>query len=224
MTPVALRLGTRDDAVALAALAMAVWPAERFHPAQIARAMAEPGHWTVVATDGPALVGFAACFTTRTAAGAICWEIDLLAVHPTYQGRGIGRRLVAAGTEAGGASGATAARALVVTDNVASQRAFAAAGFTSNAVSHTLYLTEHADARALAFAADWHHVPVVTFGYAGCWLEPPAATPPPVEAVSAPGDLVGILIPHDDSAITEAAASAGFMPSGNYHFWQRAMP
>lgn len=81
--------------------------------------------WLAIGEGG--IVGFAIAFPTVGLRGP-CWEIDLLAVHPDWTGRGLATRLVRAAL-ASGARLAPRARAAVATDNVASARAFARAGF-----------------------------------------------------------------------------------------------
>ncbi len=81
--------------------------------------------WLAVA-DGT-VIGFVAAFPVHSLQG-VRWEIDLLAVHPDWRGRGIASDLVRAAA-AGGVDVAERARAVVATDNVASARAFGHAGF-----------------------------------------------------------------------------------------------
>ena len=80
-----------------------------------------------LALAGEEVVGFTIAFVAHSLHGSR-WEIDLLAVHPRWQGRGLGRRLIRAAA-AHGATLARRARALVADDNGASARAFAAVGF-----------------------------------------------------------------------------------------------
>ena len=82
--------------------------------------------WVAVAADDR-IVGFCIAFPTRGLHGT-SWEIDLLAVHPEWTRQGVATRLIRAAS-AYGARQARQARAVVATDNPASARAFARAGF-----------------------------------------------------------------------------------------------
>lgn len=101
---------------------------------------------------GGIVVGFVIAFAT-SGAGALRWEIDLLAVHPDWRGRGLGGRLIETALAGGSALAAGAgssppkadrrpvptvgqqgapslgARAVVADDNPASIRAFVRSGF-----------------------------------------------------------------------------------------------
>jgi GNAT superfamily N-acetyltransferase len=81
--------------------------------------------WLAVADD--TIIGFVAAFPVHSLQG-VRWEIDLLAVHPDWRGRGIATDLVRAAA-VGGLEVAERARAVVATDNIASARAFGHAGF-----------------------------------------------------------------------------------------------
>lgn len=81
--------------------------------------------WLAVGEDR--VVGFVAAFGSNGLAGP-CWEIDLLAVHPDWTGRGVATRLIRAAA-ADGAKWAPRARATVATNNPGSARAFTRAGF-----------------------------------------------------------------------------------------------
>ncbi len=81
--------------------------------------------WLASGEDG--VVGFVVAFLTNGAQGRH-WEIDLLAVHPDWTGRGLATRLVDAAA-AYGANLAGNARAVVSTGNAGSARAFERTGF-----------------------------------------------------------------------------------------------
>ncbi len=51
-----------------------------------------PSDRWIIATDGDAVVGLAYCAPERMTSGT--WNLYLLAIHPDYQGRGYGTRLV----------------------------------------------------------------------------------------------------------------------------------
>ena len=91
-----------------------------------------------LATLGDDVIGFIIAFPTYRIEGS-WWEMDLLAVDPGWTGRGLGRRLIRAAAS-GGSVLADRARAVVATDNVASARAFAKAGFQSAPETHRLLI------------------------------------------------------------------------------------
>jgi GNAT superfamily N-acetyltransferase len=73
------------------------------------------------------VAGFVIAFLT-SGLGGPCWEIDLLAVEPTWTGRGVATWLIRKAAVQGMAV-ARRARAAIATDNAGSARAFARAGF-----------------------------------------------------------------------------------------------
>jgi ribosomal protein S18 acetylase RimI-like enzyme len=80
-----------------------------------------------LALAGSEVVGFIIAFATAGLSRP-CWELDLLAIHPHWQGRGLATALIRAAS-AGSPGGLLRARAVVATDNGASARAFTRAGF-----------------------------------------------------------------------------------------------
>lgn len=56
---------------------------------------------TFLAKGGNTLAGFVDAFITTSNSGDLRWEVDLIAVHPHYQRRGIGKRLLQASTDRG---------------------------------------------------------------------------------------------------------------------------
>jgi ribosomal protein S18 acetylase RimI-like enzyme len=80
----------------------------------------------LVAVDGDEIVG-------TVVAGWDGWRCHLyrLAVAPTYRGRGIGRRLIAAAEERLSALGGTRADAMVLDDNSGAHAVWAANGYTA---------------------------------------------------------------------------------------------
>lgn len=120
--------GSLRDALGLIEVDAETFDECPYTPSELVDRLASPEHWTALAVDGPQVVGFVSCFETQSLAGHR-WEVDELAVRPTYQGRGLGTRLVAAAIERGGELGLPQARAVVAEANAASQRAFEKAAF-----------------------------------------------------------------------------------------------
>ena len=95
--------------------------------------------WLAVA-EGK-VTGFVTAFPTYTLHGRR-WEVDLVAVQPTFQGQGTATELIKATVEGAGGHSLDTVRALAATDNLASQRAFTKAGFTPDRTVCYLLLYE----------------------------------------------------------------------------------
>jgi ribosomal protein S18 acetylase RimI-like enzyme len=87
------------------------------------------------------VTGFVTVFPTHTLYGRN-WEVDLVAVQPAFQKQGIATGLIKAAVEGTGGRSLDMARAVVATDNLASQRAFTKAGFTPDETLCDLLLYE----------------------------------------------------------------------------------
>ena len=86
------------------------------------------------------IAGFVIAFPVSSLQG-VWWEIDLLAVHPSWQGQGLGRQLIRVSAAAGvGIAGQ--ARAVVAADNARSMRAFTHAGFQASPSAGWLLLRQ----------------------------------------------------------------------------------
>ncbi len=217
---VRIRPATSDDAVAIAAVASDVWPDEPLDSLVIQDLIAATERRTTVAMLDDVVVGFVDGFLTKTERGESRWEVDLLAVSPAAQGHGIGRMLVRACVDAAMAAGATTARGLVRIGNVASERVFAACGFT--AIEPVLQLSVAGTLMRPAHAGSLHVVPVKTFRYEGVWLE--AVTPAALRALQpASAGVTGALISVDDRDALAAANDAGLQRDGEFRFWQRLL-
>lgn len=93
-----------------------------------------------VALEGDQVVGFVSSFLTVDIENRRRWEVDLLAVRPDQQGKGLGTSLIQSIWRDAKAHRTDVARALVRTDNIASQKAFERAGYTSGGRKHHLYV------------------------------------------------------------------------------------
>ncbi len=209
------------DAVSIVDVARGVWPEDLLDVRAIGSLIGEIARSTVVAELDGRIVGFVDGFTTKSRAGSVRWEVDLLAVSPHAQGHGIGRALVRSSIEAGVRAAASSARGLIRIDNIASERVFAACGFAPESGIGELWVAER-----LVPTTDtdgMHVVPVRTFRYEGLWLE----------AVNAAGLLglrssdqvkvVGALISIDDREAIAVAGDAGLQPGGEFRFWCREL-
>jgi L-amino acid N-acyltransferase YncA len=151
------------------ALWVATEEADRRHPAD------DPQPGTVI--------GFGSAFLTLGARGHRRWEVDLVAVRQDNQGQGLGTQLIGQVCEAGESHGVSLARALIRVENVASQRAFENAGFTTDGQVHKLLLwgpgrgddvprKRHEGKRGGSiYASDVALLPIDTLTYRGLWIE-----------------------------------------------------
>ncbi|GAB4573271.1 MAG: hypothetical protein Kow0077_15110 [Anaerolineae bacterium] len=225
--PHLIRRAVPQDARAIAAIKQATWPEE--NPGapldRIAAIIREPDHVVQVAEINGALAGFIDSFVTLSAEGVRRWEIDLLAVHPGYRRRGLGRALVAASFAAGRNFHPALARALIRLDNVASQRAFAANAFTPLPERYRLMIGTPEASENTAPPPDAHLIPVQTLNYAGLWIE---GQPTTTDCLSARAicarhgwPVAGAVIRTHQQAAIRAAKEAGFTAVEDFQWWVR---
>jgi len=125
----------------------------------------------VAAEDG-AVAGFVSAFLTIAGDGRLRWEVDLIAVRPASQGRGLGTRLIRRICEASQARAITLTRALIRVENVPSQRAFQSAGFITDGRRHKLLLwPPETGGDTYAYTGPVALLSVDTLTYRGLWLE-----------------------------------------------------
>ncbi len=223
-----IRRATPADAPAIAALQALCWSEQPADPARVAGVLAEPDHATTVIVQDGRLAGFVDSFITLGADGARRWEVDLLAVHPECRGQGLGRVLIGANFGAGRRFAPHLARALIRLDNIASQRAFARAGFAPEPATCRLMIAADGPAHAISPPEDAHLIPVQTLTYQGVWVEGALRA----EAFAAAQgvrarhgwDAAGSVIPLAQPAALEAASAAGYAPAGDYAWWTRPYP
>jgi GNAT superfamily N-acetyltransferase len=211
----------------MAAVKEVVWPREAADMARITAVIQRTDHTTLVATLGAQIVGFIDAFSTRSAAGELRWEVDLLAVHTASQGRGIGRALVAAVTQVGCESGADSARALVQIRNTASQRVFAGCGYVCDETVRELFVAAHPIPVQPGAAGGENLIPVWTFNYTGLWLEGRLTAGHLQNALgilaAMPEEylLAGAVIPAGDAGAANAALSLGYERVAAFHWWRK---
>ena len=135
--------GSIRDAEGLVAVEHATFNESPYTAEQVARMLSSGPQRAWLATAGPQVIGFVIAFPTVSLKGRR-WEIDLLAVLPEWQGRGLATRLIRTAATSGMATrltGAAAeARAVVATDNAPSTRAFTRAGFRAQPDTCTLLI------------------------------------------------------------------------------------
>jgi ribosomal protein S18 acetylase RimI-like enzyme len=130
--------GSLADAKGLLAVEKATFDESPYSATQVQTMLSGGSQRAWLALAGSKVIGFAIAFATAGLSGP-CWELDLLAVHPQWRGRRLATRLIRAAA-AGSPEGIGRMRAVVATDNGASARAFAQAGFQPAAETCTLLI------------------------------------------------------------------------------------
>lgn len=120
--------GSLDDARGILTIDRATFNDCPYSAEQIVHLLTAGEQQAWVAEMGGSVAGFVTAFPTRTLQ-ADGWEVDLLAVHPQHQRRGIGRALIGQAVNGAAGSGAMRVRAVAAVNNRASRRAFEAVGF-----------------------------------------------------------------------------------------------
>jgi len=110
-------------------------------PEEVSSLLREPSQHALVALIGDHIVGFLTAFETDTLAGRNL-EVDLLAVRPDEQRRGIATQLLGAAVRLAAMREVKRARGLVATSNLASQKAFLKAGYRASAVVRDLMVCD----------------------------------------------------------------------------------
>ncbi|MBL7062706.1 MAG: GNAT family N-acetyltransferase [Anaerolineae bacterium] len=125
-----------------------------------------------VAADKDDIAGFVSAFLTVCKDGDRRWEVDLVAVRRASQGQHLGQRLVAKACQDARMHNVSVARAIVRVDNIASQRTFENAGFTTDWAIHKLLLwTPKSSDNPIDVANSVALLPMDTLTYRGLWIE-----------------------------------------------------
>eukprot|EP01102_Stenamoeba_stenopodia_P005524 TRINITY_DN1628_c0_g1_i2.p1 TRINITY_DN1628_c0_g1~~TRINITY_DN1628_c0_g1_i2.p1 ORF type:complete len:282 (-),score=42.98 TRINITY_DN1628_c0_g1_i2:222-1067(-) len=247
-----VRRATSEDAEAIREVCHSVWKdtsSDRWLLERIQRVLllqSDNKRITLVCVlDTRVVVGFVDGFSTRGKdAVEERWELDLLAVDPSYQRRGIASRLVSSFVEQSNrlASNpqADTVRALVAIDNIASQRTFQKCGFSTDGQPQQLMIHNRSQSQSTQQKHtsttnnhSYHLIEVDTINYCGVWIE--GATT--IEEFEAPlsllsqqqedeinlvtPELIGAVIANNEA--TKSAASAGYEAVGTYQWWKRSL-
>jgi len=183
----------------------------------------------VAAEDGE-IAGFVSAFVTVAGDGCRRWEVDLIAVRRTSQGRGLGTRLIRRICEAGHARAISLTRALIQAENGPSQRAFQNAGFTAVGRPGRLLLWPPGPrSDTHAYSGPVALLPVDTLTYRGLWLEglTSVSTEEQRRAVRAARSIVsdenrtnaGAVIPVDESHLLAPDLGNQAHVHGEYHWF-----
>jgi GNAT superfamily N-acetyltransferase len=125
-----------------------------------------------VAKEHDRVLGFVSAFLTMDRAASRRWEVDLLAVQPTSQGRGLGQGLIQRVCQDAEGCAAVVARAAVRVGNLPSQRVFEKIGFSTDGQVHQLLLwSPQAGQDPVLLPAGASLLPVDTLTYRGLWIE-----------------------------------------------------
>jgi ribosomal protein S18 acetylase RimI-like enzyme len=133
--------GSRRDAEGLLAVDRGTFAESPYNADQVIHLLTRGEQRAWLALVEGEVTGFVTVFPTHTLYGRN-WEVDLVAVQPASQGQGIATELIKAAVEGARGRGLDMARAVVATDNPASQRAFTKAGFTPDETICDLLLYE----------------------------------------------------------------------------------
>ncbi|MDQ7027073.1 MAG: GNAT family N-acetyltransferase [Anaerolineae bacterium] len=188
----------------------------------IQQVIAEDDHASFVAVDNGQMVGFVDGFLTMAQDKTRRWELDLLAVHPDFQGRGAGKQLIQAFSDGANDYGATLVRALVAIDNKPMQTAMTKAGYQQQPNIYELHISSAAGKRAKP-PENAHLIPVNTFTYRGIWLEGEIS----LEAIYAANairekydwDVVGTVVSKTNHSALGTICAAEFDFIKCFHWW-----
>ena len=164
-----IRLAQPDDAEAIHRILQETWGESLLFDV-FADHISSPEHQVFVAVEDGEVVGFLSAFLVSSPTPR--WEIDLIIVRSTIQGRGIGTSLIEEALTYGSNLGVRWAKASIRIDNYASQRAFFKAGFTTDAQVRSLFIWDPLACKSTTNVPETVHlIPVDTLMYRGLWIE-----------------------------------------------------
>jgi ribosomal protein S18 acetylase RimI-like enzyme len=192
--------------------------------------------WVATEGDGTSgeVAGFVSAFLTIGQDGARRWEVDLLAVRRASRGQRLGQKLVEATWADARKHQVKMARAAVRVDNLASQRSFERAGYTTDLRVHKLllWLPQPAEGQ-IVYPHQVTLLPVNTLTYRGLWIEgltvAGVSEDEQRRAVTTARTLIaqqgrlntGALIPAEDEGRLADDVRAMATGQGEYHWWQK---
>lgn len=166
-----IRPATPDDVPGLAAIIQEVWQME-IDPAYCRQLLASKNHFVEVVAMGEDIVAFVASFITTAPGNIKRWEVDLIAVTTSQQNSKLGQKLLTVNWEVAQQHQVNFARGLIGVNNIASQKAFIAAGYSTTGEIYNMYLWSPRPDEAILPARGVVNVqPVETLTYRGLWLE-----------------------------------------------------
>jgi GNAT superfamily N-acetyltransferase len=226
-----MSLAATEHLDGIAAVLDEVW-GEKFLYSVAQRYIEDPRRALWVGTDVDGAVGgFVSAFAAETVSGCN-WTVDILAVRPSFQGRGFGRALAQAALSSAAELGLVQSRALVRVENAASQRCFAAAGYDGDPVVREMLLWQPGK-MAVEGESDLHLLPVDALTYRGLWLDGLEGVGHAVQrrAIAAAlalctrenRDNISALVPVDRLAVLASDLRVAAQMHGAYQWWQRAV-
>ncbi len=219
---VQIRLAKPEDAPAIERVASETGVASIDPGSPRARRVLAEGQ-TLVATKDAAVMGFVGCLFTAYPTGGRRFELDLLAVAPEAQRRGVGTRLVAASKSFAADAGARQVRALVRCENAAMQRLCRRHGFARSSDVFELHIV---DPQPVAHQSRLHEarvIPVETLSYSGLWLEGKLSREAIADAHQLASQIevtvIGAVIPNNALETRKLLQASSFRKVGAYHWW-----
>jgi ribosomal protein S18 acetylase RimI-like enzyme len=222
-----IRQVNENDIEGIIRVKHAVWPDTDVNRDLMRRIVKDDGHRTLVAEADGVIAGFVDGFQTVSSDGIRRWELDLIAVHPDFQKRGIAAELMWMNTQSGRERDASLARGLVEIENVGSQRTFIKCGYQSDGQICSLLVREKGtqfSAKAKADQLPPCIITVSTLNYTGLWIEDDWNTDD-FRVVNKHLDegryeLAGCVIPNTNFEAINNAKQAGFKLIGQYQWWK----
>ncbi len=164
-----IRLAHPDDAQAIHLILQETWGESLLFDVFMDH-ISSPDHQVFVAVDGGEVAGFLSAFLVCVATSQ--WEIDLIIVRSTSQGKGIGTALIQEALAYGSKLGVSWAKASIRVDNYASQGAFSKVGFTTDSQVRSLFLWGPSVCESTPDVPETVRLtPVNTLTYRGLWIE-----------------------------------------------------
>ena len=164
-----IQLARPDDAEAIHRILQETWGDSLLFDVFVDH-ISSPEHQVFVAVEAGEVGGFLSAFLIPSPVPR--WEIDLIIVRSTSQGKGIGTSLIEEALIYGSHLGARWAKASIRVDNYASQRAFSKVGFTTDAQVGSVFVWEPLACESATNGSETvHFIPVDTLTYRGLWLE-----------------------------------------------------
>ena len=218
--PVSIRRATVQDAPSIAEIIESAFT-EDASVAQVKTCIEQQNFCTYVAEMENRVIGFVFGFITTSIDGTKRCELDLLAVHPDFQGRGAGTKLTEYFTA--DKTEADCIRALIKVDNIRMEKALTRVGYTTDNVVCGLYVSSETAGSETASEGS-HLIPVTTMTYNGIWLEgqvTPQAINVALSSKKRENDIVGAVVPISDESAIKALNSANFNFINHYRRWVR---
>ncbi len=218
-----------NHAKAIGDVIKAVWPDSDINVNRIENVLDDPVHSTMIVVVEEDVVGFVDGFMTTSMDGIQRWEVDLLAVRPEYQRRGIASALIEAITTEGRVSGAELARGLVAVDNTGSQKSFSHCGYDTDGTRCDLLVCS---SRSHETSSDNEEktayiFPVKTMNYTGLWIEGElnlkSLEQGKRQLATTDFDVVGVIIPESQNNLIRDGFAIGYEKIGRFQWWQRPL-